>query len=321
MIISIIIPVYNVEKYIERCVRSCEAQDVPSSDYEVICVNDGSQDNSLQIIRRLASEYDNILVIDQPNGGLSSARNTGVRNAKGMYYMFVDSDDWIKKNCLGHLSKILLDESPDALAICAADIINDTPVRRQSYPNTSPISGRDFLKSGVSPCAPFSIWSADLFRNHNLSFFEGIYHEDAEFTPRAYYFAEKISFTNEIVYFVYPNPQSITRSINPKKSFDLVNVVCVHLSEFARNVDDGYKNVYYNLVGLYLNNAMANVQGADGNTLDMLNEAIFKRSFLWKDILKSKVMKYKIEAVLALLFPRKPLTIYSFLLNFKPFLR
>ena len=88
--LSIIIPVYNVEKFVERCIRSCEKQDVSSDNYEIICVNDGSKDNSLDIINRLSTEYPNIIVISQPNGGLSAARNTGMRNASGVYYMFVD---------------------------------------------------------------------------------------------------------------------------------------------------------------------------------------------------------------------------------------
>ena len=95
MKLSIIIPVYNVEKWLERCVRSVENQDLPSSEYEVILVNDGSKDNSGQIASKLSEEYDNIVVINKNNGGQSSARNEGMRIARGEYFMFVDSDDYI----------------------------------------------------------------------------------------------------------------------------------------------------------------------------------------------------------------------------------
>ena len=141
-----------------------------------------------------------------------------------MFDMFVDSDDWIAENCLSILTEKLKNEKPDALAICAANVINGQAHRRMSYLDETPIAGRDLLKKGVSPCAPFAIWSAKFFKKNNLSFFVGILHEDSELTPRAYYLAKKVSFTNELIYYVRQNPNSITRTPNPKRSFDLVNV-------------------------------------------------------------------------------------------------
>ena len=116
------------------------------------------------MVNRVAKEFANIRVFSQPNAGLSAARNKGMREAKGEYYMFVDSDDWIKDNCLGLLTTKLRKESPDALAICAVNAINEKYVRRMSYLDETPTSGRDLLVRGVSPCAPFSIWSADFFK-------------------------------------------------------------------------------------------------------------------------------------------------------------
>lgn len=309
--LSIIIPVYNVEKYVEKCIRSCEDQDIPKEDYEVIVVNDGSPDGSLAIVERVAKEYPNIKVISQKNGGLSAARNTGMLNASGEYYMFVDSDDWIAENCLGKLTAKLRDENPDALAICAANVINGEPKRRQSYPDETPIAGRDLQKKGVSPCAPFSIWSASFFKENGLKFYEGIFHEDSELTPRAYYLAKKVSFTNDIIYYVYQNPTSITRSVNPKKAFDLVEVVCPNLSEFAKGVDDGYKVTFYDLVAMYLNNGMAAIQGADANKKAKLNAEIVERAYLWDDIRKSSVAKYRLEAFLVRIFKKHPLKVYE----------
>lgn len=311
MRLSIIIPVYNVEKYVEKCIRSCENQDIPKEDYEVIVVNDGSLDGSLAIVERVAKDYSNIKVISQENGGLSAARNTGMQSASGEYYMFVDSDDWIAENCLGKLSKKLKEENPDALAICAADIINGEPKRRLSYPDESPIAGRDLLKKGVSPNAPFSIWRASFFKDNDLEFYEGIFHEDSEFTPRAYYLAEKVSFTNDIIYYVYQNPTSITRSVNPKKAFDLVEAVCTHLHQFAKGVEDEYKVTFYDLVAQYLNNGMATIQGADAIRKAKLNSEIVERSYLWDDIRKSSVAKYRFEAFLVRIFKKHPLKVYE----------
>lgn len=95
---SVILPIYNVEQYLERCVRSVEGQRF--TDYELILVDDGSTDMSGQICDRLAEQYDNIRVIHKENGGLSSARNAGTEVARGEYIWWVDSDDWIDDNAL-----------------------------------------------------------------------------------------------------------------------------------------------------------------------------------------------------------------------------
>ena len=88
MILSIIIPVYNVEDYIIKCLNSCVSQDIPLESYEIIAVNDGSKDSSLQKLNQFSKDYSNIRVISQENKGLSGARNTGLREAKGDYIWF-----------------------------------------------------------------------------------------------------------------------------------------------------------------------------------------------------------------------------------------
>lgn len=316
MILSIIIPVYNVEPFVEKCIRSCEAQDVSKDDYEIVVVNDGSKDNSLDVVNCVANEFENIRVFSQPNAGLSAARNTGMREAKGEYYMFVDSDDWIADNCLAKLIGKLRKERPDALAICAANVINGENKRRQSYPDESPISGLDLLVKGVSPCAPFSIWSSDFFKKFNLTFFEGIFHEDSEFTPRAYYLADKVSLTNDIIYYVRQNPNSITRSSNPKKSFDLVNVVCPHLSEFSKCVDARYQYLFHDMVSMYLNNALFNIVDTSKDNQQRLNEAIYNNRSLFMHLKRSTILKYRLEFVLFNLFPQNTVQVYK-MLKFK----
>ncbi len=312
MIISIIIPVYNVEQFVEKCVLSCLKQDIKASDYEIICVNDGSKDNSLSIVEGIASRYKNVKVVSQLNRGLSAARNTGMRYAQGDYYMFVDSDDWIEENCLGKLVHKLNEEEPDCLTICAANVINGVPIRRISYLDENPISGKELMRRGVEPCAPFSLWNGSFLKKNNLNFYEGIFHEDSEFTPRAYYYASKVSFTNDIIYYVYQNPNSITRSVNPQKSFDLVNVVCKNLSNFVSEVDPDDRYVFHNLVSLYLNNAMANILQSDMDKQMELNDVIRSNKGLWKNLRSSTILKYKVEGWLFRMFGN-PLRIYRIL--------
>ena len=96
LFLSIIVPVYNVEKYLERCLDSILVQ--PFKNFELILVNDGSTDNSLSICQRYEVTNNRIVIVDKPNGGLSSARNAGLKVAKGNYVSFIDSDDFISSN-------------------------------------------------------------------------------------------------------------------------------------------------------------------------------------------------------------------------------
>ncbi len=96
--ISIIVPVYNVEKYLPQCLDSIINQTF--KDFECICINDGSPDNSLAILKEYASKDSRIRIINQENKGLSISRNIGIKNSKGKYISFLDSDDWIAENCL-----------------------------------------------------------------------------------------------------------------------------------------------------------------------------------------------------------------------------
>ena len=101
--LSIILPIYNVEPYVEKCLRSLEHQDMPKDDYEIICVNDGSPDNSKLIVERLQKEFSNIILINQTNKGVSVARNNAIKKAKGEYLLFIDPDDSVQPNCLSEL--------------------------------------------------------------------------------------------------------------------------------------------------------------------------------------------------------------------------
>lgn len=103
MRLSVIIPIYNVEPYVERCLRSLENQDIPSVDYEIICINDGSPDDSRGVVLRLQKEFDNIILIDQANQGVSRARNNGIDKAVGQYLLFIDPDDYVDANSFGRI--------------------------------------------------------------------------------------------------------------------------------------------------------------------------------------------------------------------------
>lgn len=107
MFISFIVPVYNTEKYLNACLDSLLAQDLSIDDYEIVCINDGSTDNSLAILQRYESNYQNIFVISQNNSGVCKSRNIGLQKAKGEYIWFIDSDDIIERNSLKRLKTVI----------------------------------------------------------------------------------------------------------------------------------------------------------------------------------------------------------------------
>lgn len=106
MFISFIVPVYNTEKYLNACLDSLLAQDISMDDYEIICINDGSTDRSMDVLQRYEFKYKNIVVLDQNNSGVCVSRNAGLLRAKGEYIWFIDSDDIIEKNLLKRLKTI-----------------------------------------------------------------------------------------------------------------------------------------------------------------------------------------------------------------------
>lgn len=307
---------YNVELYIERCLMSCLKQDIPYEDYEIVVVNDGSPDGSLQIAERIAKDSNNITIISQPNGGLSAARNTGLSVAKGDYVWFVDSDDWIKENCLGRLLEQLYNQNLEALAICAANHLEGKDIRRFSFQENEVIKGVDaMLKGKCVCCAPFTIYKRDFLKDNNLSFYKGIFHEDNEFTYRAYYFLERLGYTNDILYFVYQNPNSITRSFNPKKSHDRI-IVANSLARFMSNIDKDYYIIYHNEIGLVLNNALFDLLESEKRITDVFSQDMYKNKHLFTHLIHSNIKKYKIEGLLFSLFPKHTVSIYKLMQKF-----
>lgn len=115
MQLSIIIPIYNTEKYLERCVTSLFDQHLPYDSFEIILINDGSTDGSLSICNQLAKKHQNIRVFQQKNRGQSAARNVGLKNAVGKYVYFIDSDDYLNSGYLGSLLKIIEKDDLDFL--------------------------------------------------------------------------------------------------------------------------------------------------------------------------------------------------------------
>lgn len=216
--LSIIIPVYNVEQYIARCIDSCLSQDIPHEEYEIIVVNDGTPDNSMAIVDNYCREYQNIRIINRENGGLSAARNTGLEAARGKYVWFVDSDDRISADCISDLLNYA--ETDDLDVLCLGLNLEYTDGRIEKFPIESDekmriYDGKDFIVNvEMPPAAWAAIFRRGFLVNNGLKFYEGILHEDHEFTPRAYCLAERIAYCDAAVYYYNQRVGGIMKSKN-----------------------------------------------------------------------------------------------------------
>lgn len=216
--LSIIIPVYNVENYIERCIQSIENQDIPKNEYEIIAVNDGTPDNSVAIIEKLQSAYSNIKLIHKTNGGLSSARNYGMSYANGDYIWFIDSDDYIEKNILGLLLQKAYAEDLDILCFNNNDIFVETGKisQNKSLKPNSTVSGFEYLRDyDISIVAWSHIAKRVLYQNNNIKFTEGIYHEDYEFILAMFEYCNRMAYIDLYIYnYLVKGSGTITTSKN-----------------------------------------------------------------------------------------------------------
>ena len=314
MILSIIIPMYKVEPFIEKCLNSCLCQDISKEEYEIVCVNDGSPDKSADIAKQIAKNNTNIRVIDRPNGGLSAARNTGIDNALGEYLFFVDSDDWIEANCLQKIVSVLNAEKPDVLCICAANVLGYCLQRRMDYTGFNSVSGPESMLTHTSSCAPFQIVRKAHLCENNIRFFEGIYHEDVEYTPRMRYFAKKVSYLNDIIYYVYQNPNSITRTINVKKVYDVITVVAPHIHEFAEKyVDNKYRGVYNEIIASAINTVLSRNYPLGNADKQKVNKILSENRYFYADFCNTSLLRYKIEGFLFKIFPKHVIEVFNFL--------
>lgn len=223
MKLSVVVPVYNVEAYIDDCLNSLQIQDY--SDYEIICVNDGSTDRSRKMLSEWESRLPQMKVIDRANGGLSAARNTGLAAATGDYVIFVDSDDWVEPTMLSRLSEEVKGEDMICFACRKSDCgATDALVPEQSdgwsYYN------RHALEHRTIPfvCVWQRCYRCEFLIENDLHFREGILHEDNEFTPRACFWARSVKVIPDVLYNYRVRPGSImtTRGMKSKECLILI---------------------------------------------------------------------------------------------------
>lgn len=242
--LSIIMPMYNVEQFVETCLLSCVRQDLPVSDYEIIVVDDGSPDGSYAVAERMQKQYSQIRIIRQQNQGLSMARNNGLAVAEGEYIWFVDSDDYIADNCITTICDVMDSSKASVLRMGASFL--EQPNRGKCHFDGIK-TWEDALDFSYEPCVPFYIYRRSMLAENHLAFVPGIYYEDSEFTPRVLRAAEQLYYLPKTLYFVRENAQSITHSIHPKKAFDALYIASKQNKDFFRELGKGCPAMSYQI--------------------------------------------------------------------------
>lgn len=221
---SFIIPVYNAEKYLRQCLDSILNQDISKDDYELICINDGSTDNSLNILEEYeAREFNIKLIKNKISGGVSSARNLGLRHAVGEYIWFVDSDDAIRENCLGQIDKLINKYDPVVLNISFSTL--------EFNEKNAPLETLNFELVEEKPHFVETVWRAIVKRNiivdNGINFNKDLkFSEDAlfNFYYCLYATGRSIDIKDQLYYYRQHETSSIKRMGMDSKISDILEV-------------------------------------------------------------------------------------------------
>lgn len=238
---SFIVPVYNTEKYLKKCLDSLINQTY--KDFEIIVVNDGSTDKSSSIISKYQKKYKNIIVIDKENEGLSMARNRGVQKSSGKYIIFVDSDDYVSNKLLEEVDKKIDDNDILRFQIATEDE-EYTKINEYHEEGFESMCGYDAFKYLSSYHFVEPAWCYVIRKNYYIenkfSFKKGVYHEDFGLIPYVIYKARKVKSIDFIGYYYIQRNGSIMNNNDykktVKKAFDMLEQYKT-MRLFAKNIN------------------------------------------------------------------------------------
>ncbi|MCM1451649.1 MAG: glycosyltransferase [Clostridium sp.] len=241
-ILSIIIPVYNSEKYLYQCISSLYRQGLKIDEFEVLLIDDGSKDDSLSKAKTWGTRHKNIRVFHQENQGQAVARNLGIDNSKGDYLMFVDSDDYILDAALLPLINQISNKDLDCLGFgiefenSSGKIINSI----KHIPSGEIYSGEHaVLNFDVIGSVCTYIFKANILKGNKIRFKRGFVHEDAEFCFRIFPLIKTFCYSNNIAYHYRYNPTSTDRSSDIDSIIKRVNSDLIIACEIKKHISKG----------------------------------------------------------------------------------
>lgn len=296
-LISIIVPIYNVEKYLDECVKSIVNQTYKN--LEIILVDDGSPDSCPQKCDEWSAKDKRIKVLHKPNGGLSDARNAGIEASKGEFIMFVDSDDFVKDNIVGNLYSLLIKTTADVTCCGIFKYKNGEsyPVYNEYIKSDVSFTGLEQLKNILNLRTDFSAWGK-LYRREaigNHRFIKGRYNEDIIFLFELYQSCNLISYTNNRFYYYRDTEGSITNTVSNRTMDALKNANEMEAVVISKNlpvIDDikNYKCRTYLEIGYSIQRANAQksfpqeTKSTKKHTIQYFGYMLGSRYYNWRDI-------------------------------------
>ena len=229
MLFSIIIPVYNVEKYLQACLDSVLGQTF--SDWEAICVNDGSSDKSGAILEENEIKDDRIKVINQSNAGTAAARNTGLRAAQGDYVFFLDSDDWLEPESLQIIANRL--HGQDILCFSGKRYIESTRnyLPADVLPEKNYGRGMDYyIENALQPrdfafvCVVLRVYNRGFLMRNGLFFDDDVSYEDNLWVPITLYYSRNVTVIPDVLYIYRIREGSKMQEVSMNRKMDMLKV-------------------------------------------------------------------------------------------------
>ncbi len=293
--ISVIIPIYNTEKYLSKCVSSVINQTYKN--IEIILIDDGSTDRSLNICKKFSKNDDRIKVIYEENKGVSYARNMGIKNSTGEYITFIDSDDFIDENMLLNLYNVLIKENAD-VSVCGYDFYDGKHFKYKKRKNYT-LTGDDKYKGIFSFNCQGKLYKKELF--NNILFDNKTFAEDAYINFKLLKKVNKITYILEKPLYHYRKRNNSLSTTYGVRHFELLDVIN-EIIDFLKDFDKGlYKKA---LVYRYINfgEIIYNIKNIDKCIYDKYYNlfTVYK-----KEILKEKLEPYdKLKVILFTYFPK-----------------
>lgn len=214
--VSVIVPVYNTEEYLEKCLQSLVNQTLKG--IEIICVNDGSTDNSSKILKQYANNYPQLRILEQQNLKQGAARNRGVKEAQGEYIGYVDSDDWVDMDYFEKLYLTAKKYDSDIALATNIRIGNGKTKKRLDITKEAIYSSLqnkfDACKQSKNECPTNKIYRREFLEKNNITWPEGVYCEDKIYTLKAVYYANSVVTVPGVNYYYYRRNNSTVKNKN-----------------------------------------------------------------------------------------------------------
>lgn len=293
--ISVIVPIYKVEAYLDNCIRSIKSQDYPN--LEIILIDDGSPDRCPQMCDQYAMADSRIKVLHKPNGGLSDARNTGIKAASGDFILFIDSDDYWIDNCIVSKLVAVAEQFTDADLVFygrttfinnysfAANMIDPDRINGHTVIDSLQylLQSNDFIASACQKLIRRSVLT-----DNNIYFEKGRLSEDLDWSMRLYMHLNSIAAIADNAYGYRKRNGSITQSLDEKHIDDLIWL----FDKWTKaDIPHGLKDIYFSFLAYTYSGLLASLFRLPANKRNIIRQNLKAYAFLLKYTLNPKVRK------------------------------